>query len=220
MLLVVGLGNPGSSHARNRHNIGFMTLDAVCRVHRFARPRKRFQGEAAEGAIDGEKIIALKPSTFMNESGRSVGAALRYHRLKTEDVVVLYDEIDLAPGKVRVKRGGGNAGHNGLKSIDDHIGSEYRRVRLGIGHPGNRDRVSGHVLKDFSKADRVWLEKFLDAVADAMPLLIAGDDPGFMTRVALLTQPPREKKAAPSRREDSDPSKSGPAEPASSEDEV
>ena len=201
MLLLVGLGNPGRDAGDNRHNIGFMAVDAV--IARFGlgapRARRRPAGLFSDGVIDGDKVMVLKPRTYMNESGRAVGAAVRYWNLAPEDVMVFHDELDLAPGKVRVKRGGGHGGHNGLRSIDSHIGRDYRRVRLGIGHPGDRDRVTGHVLRNFSKADRVWLEPFLDAVAAATPMLIAGDDAGFMTRVALLTQPakPKKPRAAP-----------------------
>ncbi len=201
MLLLVGLGNPGRDAEDNRHNIGFMAVDAV--IARFGlgapRARRRPAGLFSDGVIDGDQVMVLKPRTYMNESGRAVGAAVRYWNLAPEDVMVFHDELDLAPGKVRVKRGGGHGGHNGLRSIDSHIGRDYRRVRLGIGHPGDKDRVTGHVLRNFSKADRVWLEPFLDAVAAATPMLIAGDDAGFMTRVALLTQPekPKKPRAAP-----------------------
>ena len=199
MLLLVGLGNPGRESINNRHNIGFMAVDALIARFGLGAPRSRRQpaGLFSEGTIDGEKVIVLKPKTYMNESGRAVGAAMRYWRLTPADVVVFHDDLDLAPGKVRVKRDGGHAGHNGLRSIDAHIGRDYRRVRLGIGHPGDKDRVTGHVLRDFSKADRDWLEPELDAVADALPLLIRGDEPAFMTRVALLTRPAKPKKARP-----------------------
>ncbi len=201
MLLLVGLGNPGRDAEDNRHNIGFMAVDAVIARFNLSAPRARRQpaGLFSDGVIDGNKVMVLKPRTYMNESGRVVGAAVRYWKLAPEDVTVFHDELDLAPGKVRVKRGGGHGGHNGLRSIDSHIGKDYRRVRLGIGHPGDKDRVTGHVLRNFSKADRVWLEPFLDAVAAATPMLISGDDSGFMTRVALLTQPEKPKKppAAP-----------------------
>ena len=197
MLLLVGLGNPGARYAGNRHNIGFMAADLIVRRHGFSPWRKRFQGEAAEGMLDGEKVLALKPQTFMNNSGQSVGEALNFYKLTPDDVVVLYDEIDLAPAKVKVKKGGGAAGHNGIRSIDAHIGPDFWRVRLGVGHPGDKARVHGHVLSDFSKADEVWLEKLLEAVAEAAPLLVRKDDNKFMTKVALLTQPPPEKKPPP-----------------------
>lgn len=201
MLLLVGLGNPGRDAEDNRHNIGFMAVDAVIARFGLGAPRARRQpaGLFSDGVIEGDKVMVLKPRTYMNDSGRAVGAAVRYWKLAPEDVIVFHDELDLAPGKVRVKRGGGHGGHNGLRSIDSHIGRDYRRVRLGIGHPGDKDRVTGHVLRNFSRADRVWLEPFLDAVAETTPMLISGDDSGFMTRVALLTQPAKPKKppAAP-----------------------
>jgi PTH1 family peptidyl-tRNA hydrolase len=195
MLLFVGLGNPGRDYAGNRHNVGAMAVEAILRRHRLPDLRRssRPAGLFAEGRLDSEQVRLMQPISYMNESGRPVGEAMRYWRMAPEDVVVFHDELDLAAGKVRVKRGGGHAGHNGLRSIDAHIGKEYRRVRIGIGHPGDKDRVHGHVLRDFSKADRDWLDKVLDAIADAAPLLAAGDDAGFMTRVALLTQPPKPK---------------------------
>lgn len=193
MLLFVGLGNPGPKYAHHRHNIGYAALDEIMRRYRFAAPRRRFEGRIAEGEVAGTRILALKPETFMNESGRSVGQAMRYYKLAPSDVVVFYDELDLAPGKVRVRRGGGTAGHNGIRSLDRHIGNEFRRVRIGIGHPGDKRRVQRHVLSDFAKADAEWVEKTVDAIADAAPFLVDGDDPGFMNKVALLTQPQREK---------------------------
>ena len=197
MLLLVGLGNPGRDSENNRHNIGFMAVDALISRFNLSAPRTRRQpdGVFSDGVIDGEKVIVLKPQTYMNESGRAVGAAVRYWKLEPEDVIVFHDDLDLAPGKIRVKQGGGHGGHNGLRSIDAHMGKDYRRVRLGIGHPGEKDRVTGHVLRDFSKADRDWLGPLLDAVADAAPKLIQGDDTGFMTRVAMLTRPPKQNKA-------------------------
>ena len=199
MLLLVGLGNPGQDYAGNRHNIGFMVADEIVRCYGFPAPRSksRPQGMFSEGRIGSDKVIVLKPLTYMNESGQAVGAAMRYYKLEPADVFVFHDELDLAAGKVRAKRGGGNAGHNGLRSIDSHIGRDYWRIRLGIGHPGDRNRVTGHVLKDFSKADRPWVEKMIQAVADATPLLLAGKEADFMTRVALLTQPPKPKNPAP-----------------------
>jgi len=197
MLLLVGLGNPGARYAGNRHNIGFMAADLIVRRHGFSPWRKRFQGEAAEGTLAGERALVLKPQTFMNHSGQSVGEAMNFYKLTPDDVVVLYDEIDLAPGKVKVKKGGGAAGHNGIRSIDAHIGPDFWRVRLGVGHPGDKARVHGHVLSDFSKADDAWLEKLLEAVSDAAPLLVQKDDNKFMTKVALLTQPLPEKKPPP-----------------------
>jgi len=197
MLLLVGLGNPGPDYARNRHNIGFMAADLLVRRHSFGPWRSRFQGETAEGSIDGEKVLALKPATFMNLSGQSVAAAARFLKIPLSDIVVLHDELDLPPGRLRVKTGGGAGGHNGLKSIDAHLGKDYRRVRLGIGHPGDKDRVAGYVLSDFAKADESWLPPLLDAVAESFPLLLGGDEAGFMNRVSVLTQPPKPKTARP-----------------------
>ena len=191
MLLLVGLGNPGPQYRANRHNIGFMALRSIAARYRFGEARKKFNGLLAEGTIAGEKCLALLPTTYMNESGVSVGAAMRFYKLEPQDVTVFHDDLDLAPGKVRVKRGGGNAGHNGLRSIDAHIGPEYRRVRLGIGHPGARERVTGHVLNDFGKDDEAWLNTLLDAVGECAPLLVQGDDAGFMSRMAVLAPPPK-----------------------------
>jgi PTH1 family peptidyl-tRNA hydrolase len=185
MLLVVGLGNPGRRYAGNRHNIGFMAADEIHRRHRFSAWRARFEGEISEGQLDGEKAVVLKPATYMNESGRAVGQAMRFFKLAAADVVVIYDELDLPPGKVRLKKGGGNAGNKGIKSIEAHIGKEFRRLRLGIGHPGAKELVNGYVLHDFAKADREWLDPLLAAVADNAPLLAKGDDANFMNRVHL-----------------------------------
>lgn len=197
MLLLVGLGNPGSDYARNRHNIGFMAADVIVRRHSFGPWRSKFQGEFSEGVIGGEKVLALKPQTYMNLSGQSVAAAARFLKVPVDDIIVLHDELDVAPGRLKVKRGGGAGGHNGLKSIDSHLGQNYRRVRLGIGHPGDRDLVSGYVLHDFAKADEAWLVPILDAVADTFPMLVAGEDAGFMNRVAHLTAPLKPKKDKP-----------------------
>ena len=200
MLLLVGLGNPGSGYARNRHNIGFMAADEIVRRHSFAPFRTKFQGELTEGKIGTQKVLVLKPMTYMNESGRSVQAAMNFYKIKPEDVVVFHDELDLAAGKIRIKRGGGHGGHNGLRSIDAHIGPNFGRVRLGIGHPGDKDKVVGHVLKDFAKSDQDWLDKLMPVIADEVGYLIGGDDPGFMNRVALAMNPPRpkpEKKSGP-----------------------
>jgi PTH1 family peptidyl-tRNA hydrolase len=197
MLLVVGLGNPGAEYARNRHNIGFMAADEIVRRHGFSPWRSRFQGQAAEGNIGGRKVLVLKPMTYMNESGRSVGEALRFHKIALSDVVVLHDELDLAAGRIRVKVGGGHAGHNGLRSIQAHAGADFKRVRMGIGHPGDKARVTGHVLGDFAKADQAWLDPLLDAVADHIDLLLDGRDSDFMSKVALAApapKPPREEK--------------------------
>jgi len=197
MHLLVGLGNPGRAYASNRHNIGFMALDEIVERHGLSRPKAKFAGTINEGAIGGVRVLALKPQTYMNESGRSVGEAVRFLKIGAGDVTVFHDELDLAPGKLRVKRGGGAGGHNGIRSIDAHIGADYRRVRIGIGHPGAKERVTGHVLDDFSKSERDgWVRTTIEAIADAVPLLLGGDDAGFATRVALLTQPPKPPKPA------------------------
>ncbi|CAG4913318.1 unnamed protein product [Acidocella sp. C78] len=189
MKLWVGLGNPEPGMARNRHNIGFMAIDVIADRHGFAPWRKRFSGLVSEGSIGGEKIVALKPLTYMNESGRAVQPAGAFFKLPPDAITVFHDELDLIPGKVRVKRGGGAAGHNGLRSIDRTLGTqEYWRVRLGIGHPGDKARVHGHVLGNFAKTDEDWLVVTLEAVSDAAPLLAAGKPEDFMTKVALLTK--------------------------------
>ncbi len=189
MLLWVGLGNPEPGMARNRHNIGFMALDVIANRHGFSPWRQRFKGLVAEGTIGGQKILALKPLTYMNASGESVQAATAFYKLPLEAITAFHDELDLVPGKMRVKQGGGAAGHNGLRSMDRMLGgSDYWRVRLGIGHPGSKDRVLSYVLGDFAKDDRDWLVALLDAVADAAPLLAGGKPADFMTKVALLTQ--------------------------------
>jgi len=192
MLIFAGLGNPGPKHARQRHNIGFMAADEIIRRYDLSLRQSKHHAYVAEGMIGGEKILMLKPKTFMNESGRALGSAVRFHKLRPGAVTVLYDELDLTPGKVRVKMGGGHAGHNGIRSISSHIGQDFRRVRIGIGHPGDKKRVHSYVLSDFPKAEQAWVERTVDAVADALPLLIEGDDAGFMTRVAYLA-PPRGK---------------------------
>ncbi|HIC80544.1 MAG TPA: aminoacyl-tRNA hydrolase [Kiloniellaceae bacterium] len=201
MLLLVGLGNPGPRYAQNRHNIGFMAVDEIVRRYGFSPWRNRFQAETAEGRMAGDKVLAMKPQTYMNESGRAVGEALRFFKLEPEDVIVLYDEIDLAPGKLRVKCGGGSGGHNGIRSLESHIGKEFWRVRLGVGHPGDKERVHGHVLSDFAKADQPWLEKLLDAVAAELPTLAGGDAPHFMTKVAEAINPRPIKKERPAKKE-------------------
>lgn len=189
MLLWAGLGNPEPGMARQRHNIGFLALDAIALRHGFSPWRQRFRGLVAEGSVDGQKVLGLKPLTYMNASGESVQAAAAFFKVEPAAITAFHDELDLAPGKVRVKRGGGAAGHNGLRSMDRQLGSQdYWRVRLGIGHPGDKDRVLGHVLGDFAKSDQPWLAKVLDAVADASALLAAAKPEAFMTRVALLTQ--------------------------------
>ena len=185
MLLLVGLGNPGGQYAGNRHNIGFMALDAVARAHRATPFRARFQGLVAECTVAGEKVVLLKPTTFMNDSGQSVGAAARFFKLGLPDIAVLHDELDLAPGKLRVKTGGGNAGHNGLRSITAHLGNDYRRLRLGIGHPGDKALVHGFVLNDFAKSERAWVETLCEAVADNVGLLAKGQDSSLQNKVHL-----------------------------------
>ncbi len=207
MRLLVGLGNPGPRYAYNRHNIGFLALDDIAERHGFSPWRKRFEGECADGSIAGEKVVALKPMTFMNESGRSVGQALRYLKLTPPELVVLYDEIDLAPGKIRVKQGGGAGGHNGIRSIDQHIAVDYWRVRLGIGHPGLKHLVHGHVLSNFSDEEEAWLDPLLEAVAKEAPLMVKGDMAAFMSRVSqalLPPKPPKPDKAAPAKADGKD----------------
>ena len=191
MLLVVGLGNPGAEYARNRHNIGFMAADAIVQRHSLGRFRAKFSGEIAEGAVGGERVLVLKPMTYMNEAGRSVAAAAKFYKIPPTDIIVFHDELDLAAGRLRVKDGGGHAGHNGLRDIHAHLGADYRRVRLGIGHPGDKDRVTTHVLQDFAKADGSWVEALLDAVAENFPLLLARRDAEFASRVALALAPPK-----------------------------
>jgi len=188
MKLIVGLGNPGSKYARNRHNVGFMAVDRIAGRHRCGPWKRKFQGLAADGEIGGEKVLLLKPDTYMNESGRSVGEAARFLKVDLGDIVVLHDELDLAPGKLKIKLGGGNAGHNGLRSISAHLGNEYVRVRIGIGHPGAKELVHAWVLNDFAKADAVWLDPMLDAMADAAGRLAAGETERFLTDVARTLQ--------------------------------
>jgi PTH1 family peptidyl-tRNA hydrolase len=193
MLLLAGLGNPGPKYAGNRHNIGFMAVEEIARRFAFSPWRKRFQGEAAEGTIAGVKCLALKPQTFMNESGRSVGEAAAFFKLPPTQVVVFYDELDLAPGRFRMKTGGGAAGHNGIRSISaSPVGDGFRRARLGIGHPGDKAKVLGHVLGDFAKADEAWLEALLRACADAAGFLVNGEDDKYQAEVMRLA--PAEKK--------------------------
>ena len=185
MLLFVGLGNPGEKFARNRHNVGFMVLETIAKRHGFPPWRRRFQGVASEAPLGGERVQLLLPGTFMNESGRAVAEAMHFYKLGLSDVVVFHDELDLPPGKVRVKTGGGVAGHNGLRSITAHVGNDYRRVRIGIGHPGVKEMVHGYVLSDFSKADRAWVEALTDIVADNVELLARGQDASFQNKVHL-----------------------------------
>ncbi|MDZ4136075.1 MAG: aminoacyl-tRNA hydrolase, partial [Paracoccaceae bacterium] len=200
MKLFVGLGNPGARYAGNRHNIGFMAVDRIASDHGFGPWRSRFQGLISEGTLGQEKVVLLKPATFMNLSGQSVQAAIGFYKIAPADITVFHDELDLAPGKCRVKIGGGHAGHNGLRSIHTHIGEAYGRVRLGIGHPGHKDAVAAYVLHDFAKADADWLDDLLRGISDGAAALAAGDGPRFMNAVALRLAPPkapRERPAAP-----------------------
>ena len=208
--LFVGLGNPGSKHAGNRHNIGFMAIDAIAAEHKAGPWRSRFQGEASEASIGGERVVLLKPATWMNLSGNSVADAVRFFKIPLERVVIFHDELDLPPAKLRVKTGGGVAGHNGLRSISPAIGNDYRRVRLGIGHPGDKARVHGWVLSDFAKADRAWVEDICAACAVHAPLLAAGKDATFQSKVHLYMadrghgEPEKTEKAGPARPEASE----------------
>jgi len=188
MQLWAGLGNPGAQYALNRHNVGFMAADAIAALHGFAASAKKFQGWLAEGRIGAEKVLLLKPATFMNESGRSIGEAMRFYKLAPEDVTVFYDELDLDPFKVRVRRGGGTAGHNGIRSTAAHIGPDFRRVRIGIGHPGHKDCVTGHVLGNYAKAEMDALADLLGAMGAEAEWLVKGDDERFMSDVALRLQ--------------------------------
>ena len=188
MKLFVGLGNPGAQYALNRHNVGFMALDSIAATHDFPTWRKRFQGWCCEGKLGGEKVVLLKPGTFMNESGQSAQEAVRFYKLELDDVIVFHDELDLAPGKVRLKIGGGVAGHNGLKSMSSHLGNDYVRVRLGIGHPGRKDQVVHYVLQNFPKADHAWLEPLLGAIASEAPFLAKAENDKFQSRIAYTMQ--------------------------------
>ena len=201
MKLFVGLGNPGGQYAFNRHNVGFMAVDAIAAAHDFPAWRKRFSGLSAEGKLGNESVLLFKPQTFMNESGRAVGEAVIFYKLDLDDVIIFHDELDLAPGKVRVKTGGGVAGHNGLKSLTAHIGNDYVRVRIGIGHPGSKDLVTGHVLRDFAKSEHDWLEPLLGAIAAEAPYLAEGADDKFQSRVAHAMQSEPEETEKPALRE-------------------
>ncbi len=197
MKLFVGLGNPGPKYAGHRHNIGYMALDRIAEDHRFGAWKGKFQGEISEGRLGSDKIVLLKPSTYMNKSGQSVGEAMRFYKLDSTDVTVFHDEIDLAPAKLRCKAGGGHAGHNGLRSIHQHIGPHYDRVRMGVGHPGHKDKVPGYVLHDFAKADQDWLEDMLRGISDGV-IYLADDDTGrFLNAVSLRTAPPRSSTSKP-----------------------
>lgn len=199
MQLFVGLGNPGTKYAHHRHNIGFMAIDAIADAHGFGPWRTKFQAAVAEGHLGDDKILLVKPQTFMNLSGQAVGEAMRYLKLAPEDIWVFHDELDLAPGKLRVKAGGGHAGHNGLRSLHQHVGADFNRVRLGIGHPGHKDLVSNYVLHDFSQADQDWLGPLLTAVGREAGRLAAGDTAGFMNAVALATRPVAQEASAKAR---------------------
>lgn len=194
MWLFVGLGNPGAKYQDNRHNIGFMAVDEIVRRHNFSSWAKKFQGEVSSGTLGDDKVLCLKPQTYMNLSGQSVQAAAAFYKIAPENIVVFYDELDLVPGKLRIKKAGGSGGHNGIKSIDEHLGPDYWRVRMGIGHPGDKDMVSPYVLGDFAKADREWLEPLLDAVAKNAALMASGQGELFMTRVAQAVPVKEEKK--------------------------
>ncbi len=195
MMILVGQGNPGTKYAGNRHNVGFMLVEKLAADHGFGPWKSKFQSEVSEGtvAIDGrrEKVLLMKPQTFYNESGRAVSEAVRFYKLAPGDVIVLHDEIDLAPGRLRVKRGGGHSGNNGVRSIMSHLGPEIRRVRIGVGHPGDKTRVMPHVLSDFSKADEAWTEPLFDAVSRSVSFLVSGDDERFQTEVMRLAPAPR-----------------------------
>jgi peptidyl-tRNA hydrolase, PTH1 family len=189
MLLFVGLGNPGKKYDNNRHNIGFMAVDEIIHRHKFSNAKSKFQGFLYEGQIGAEKALILKPLTFMNLSGQSVAEAARFYKIPPENIFVFHDELDMPSGKIKFKTGGGNAGHNGLKSLDQYVGKDYHRIRLGIGHPGDKDQVHGHVLGDFSKMDKKWLEPLLDAVGRASDKLISGDGIDFLNEVGLILKP-------------------------------
>ena len=213
MRLFVGLGNPGSQYAGNRHNIGFMALDQIASDHGFSPWKSKFQGRIAEGRLGREKVLLLKPETYMNRSGQSVRAAMDFYKLDPDDITVFHDELDLAPGRLKCKTGGGHAGHNGLRSIHGHLGDAYARVRLGIGHPGRKELVSGYVLHDFAKADQDWLDDLLRGIGDGAPYLAEGDTGRFMNAVSLHTAPPRSSKSAASSKENTPPKPTEPDAP-------
>ena len=200
MLIFAGLGNPGPKYAGNRHNIGFMAVDRIAEDHGFESWRGKFQSSISEGRLGSEKVLLIKPETFMNTSGQPVGEAMRFYKLDPQDVMVFHDELDLAQGKCRVKQGGGHAGHNGLRSLHQHIGESYGRVRLGIGHPGHKDRVSGYVLSDFAKSEQDWLDDLLRGISDGAADLAAGRNDKFLNAVSLRTAPPRSSKSTPKAR--------------------
>ena len=218
MKLIVGLGNPGAKYAQNRHNIGFMAVDRIASDHGFSQWRSKFQGVTCEGRLGSEKVVLLKPETYMNRSGQSVGEAMRFFKLDAQNITVFHDEIDLAPGKLRVKSGGGHAGHNGLRSLHGHIGDGYQRVRMGVGHPGHKDAVPHYVLKDFAKADQEWLDNMLRGISDGAPHLADGDTGRFMNAVALRVAPPRSSKSRKPKQPDAK-ADTGPANPAKAQPE-
>jgi len=193
MKLFVGLGNPGKKYTNNRHNIGFMALNQIANDHSFSPWKNKFQGQITDGKLGDEKVILLKPETFMNLSGQSVSETIKFYKIKIEDIIVFHDELDLAPAKLRVKISGGHAGHNGLRSIHQHIGADYHRVRMGIGHPGHKDRVANYVLSDFAKNDQNWLQDLLFGISDGAIYLVNNDAGKFMNAVAMRTVPQREK---------------------------
>ncbi|OBZ93257.1 peptidyl-tRNA hydrolase [Pararhizobium polonicum] len=199
MLIFAGLGNPGAQYAGNRHNIGFMAVDAIQRRHSFSPWSKKFKALISEGEIAGERVLLMKPQTFMNLSGEAVGEAMRFYKLEPKDILAIYDELDLIQGKARIKTGGGHGGHNGIKSLDAHCGREYRRLRLGIGHPGSKEQVHNHVLGDFAKADRVWLEPLLDALADNADMLVKAEDSQLLNKLTLATGGKPEPEPAPAK---------------------
>jgi len=201
MLLIAGLGNPGAGYTRNRHNIGFMAVDALHARYGSSAWSKKFHALVAEAMIDNKKVLLVKPQTFMNLSGQSIGEAMRFYKLSLDDLVVIHDELDLLPGKARLKKGGGSGGHNGIKSIDSHCGKDYRRLRLGIGHPGHKDLVHSHVMGDFAKADEAWLKPLLAAIDAHAGLLVRGDDHGFMNKLAGSSAEPAARSTAVSRQQ-------------------
>ncbi len=212
MLLIVGLGNPGPKYQKHRHNVGFMAVDAIIDRHNFSKSQNKFKSEVFEGKIASEKVLILKPQTFMNLSGEAVGEAMRFYKLTCDDVIVFHDELDLVAGKTRIKRGGSHGGHNGLKSIDAHCGKEYQRVRIGIGHPGNKARVNSHVLGDFAKVDYEWLDPLLQTIADHIELLVQDDAAGLMNKIALAINPNGET-PKPSKSKDTSKKTSGSQQP-------
>ncbi|MEL6862248.1 MAG: aminoacyl-tRNA hydrolase [Pseudomonadota bacterium] len=191
MHILVGQGNPDSKYLRNRHNLGFMVMDAIAEDHGFGPWRGKFQSQVCEGKIGGEKVLLMKPETFYNETGRATQAALKFYKLAAEDVTVFHDEIDLAPGRLRVKRGGGHSGNNGIRSMIAHVGAEVRRIRMGVGHPGDKSRVMPYVLSDFSKADEVWRDAMIEACSKALPMLLSENDERYQTEVMRLAPAPK-----------------------------